>query len=468
MRRVAIIGSGQAGLLAAHGLLQTGCEVTLFSDRTPDEWLHTSRPTGTAARFASALAFERRLGLAHWESAAPRGEGVHLTFCPEIGNRLLTLAGRLDGCFMAIDLRLQSHRWMRDLEARGGRVVIEPVTVPRLDAIAAEHELTLVATGKADLCRLFERDPARSVHDRPQRNLTMIVARGARLGFDGVPFLPVKFNLFGTAGEAFWIPYFHKDHGPTWNLLVEAKPGSPLDVFMDAKSGDQALERLKGVIQRLMPWDHTWAREMELADELGWLVGRFAPTVRRPVARLPSGRVVMGVGDTVMLLDPIAGQGANNGSRMVQALVAAVAARGELPFDEAWMVETFERFYARDGRLAYAFSNLLLEPLTPAGRQLLIAQYGSDGVRADGRQAIADAFFANFADPTRLTPAFGDMALARALVEQATGQPWWWATARGMLGIARGQIRQMLGRDPNHPRAPEAALETPAPAVSAM
>src|SRR5262245_5521915 len=92
-RRIAIVGSGQAGLLAAHGLVRAGHEVTRYSDRSAERWLE-SRPTGTAARFAPALAYEAELGLNHWDAAAPRIDGVHITFCPTLGNRLITLTGR--------------------------------------------------------------------------------------------------------------------------------------------------------------------------------------------------------------------------------------------------------------------------------------------------------------------------------------------------------------------------------------
>ena len=49
----------------------------------------------------------------------PRAKAVHLTFSPTKDNRLLTLAGRLENYFLAIDLRLQSHRWMNDFAAKG-------------------------------------------------------------------------------------------------------------------------------------------------------------------------------------------------------------------------------------------------------------------------------------------------------------------------------------------------------------
>src|SRR5262245_5200167 len=163
MRSIAIIGSGQAGLVCAHGLRRAGHSVTLYSDRTPEAWVTRSRPTGVAGRFAPALDYERELGLAHWDSTAPKVDGVHLTLCPIRHNRLLTMIGKLPAPGVAIDVRLQSQRWMVDLVERGGKIEIEEVTVPRLEEIAREHDLTIVSTGKGGLASLFQRDEPRSV-----------------------------------------------------------------------------------------------------------------------------------------------------------------------------------------------------------------------------------------------------------------------------------------------------------------
>ena len=90
-------------------------------------------------------------------------------------------------------------------------------------------------------------------------------------------------------------------------------------------------------------------------------------------------------------------------------------ARGSQPFDRDWIDQTFEAYWQEHARRAFTFSNLLLEPITAPAKELLIAQFGSDG-RADNhgsQQKVANAFVENFNDPRRLTPAFTDMAAAR-------------------------------------------------------
>ncbi|HEX6160181.1 MAG TPA: styrene monooxygenase/indole monooxygenase family protein [Thermoanaerobaculia bacterium] len=449
MRRFAIIGSGIAGLVAAHALRRAGQHVTLYSDRTAEQWLRESRPTGTAARFEMAQSYERELGLAHWDDVAPRGEGVFLTFCPTLHNALIRLYGRLEKPFRAVDLRLQCHRWMNDFD---GELRIEPVSPERLDEIAAAHDLTIVAAGRADLCRLFGRDAQRSVYDAPQRQLTMIITRGGAMSVDGLSYLPVKFELLGTDGEVFFVPYLHKDHGPTWNIVIEARPGSRIDRFRDVRSGEEAVLRFQEMIHEIFPWNDGWVRDMELADPNGWLTGSFAPTVRHPFAQLPSGRAVMPLGDTAISFDPIAAQGANTAIKHVRHVVQRIAARGSAPFDSEWMTGVFDAFWHKHGRDACAFSNLFLEPLTAPAKELLIAQYGSDGREGNqsGQQKIANAFMENFNDPRTLTPAFADERRARDFITATTGRSWIWSGLRGRAAVARDQIRQRVRAGGSH------------------
>jgi hypothetical protein len=446
MRRIAIVGSGITGLVAAHGLRRNGYDVTLYSDRTPEAWLNESRPTGTAARFDLALSYERELELNFWDDVAPKGEGVFLTFCPTKHNQLIRLVGRLRQPFQAVDVRLQSARWMIELEKRGGRVVTEDVTAEKLDRIAQENDLTIVAAGRRELSALFETNEQRKVYTEPQRQLAMVVVTGCPSRFDGVPFLPVRFDFLGTDGEIFFVPYFHKDAGACWNILVEAKRGSRMDRFDGIENGAQLVERVKAIVGELFPWDRAFVSDMQLADPNGWLVGKVTPTIRRPAATLSTGRAVAALGDTAISYDPIAAQGANSGVKQARHLAQSIVNRGGEPFDAAWIERTFEEFFGDHARHAFTFSNLLLEPITDAAKELLIAQYGSDG-RLDNRsprQRIADAFFENFNDPRLLTTALTDVTMAREVIAHQTGGGWRWSGLRGRASIAANQVRQRL------------------------
>jgi Styrene monooxygenase A putative substrate binding domain len=439
-RRVAIIGSGQAGLLAAHGLQRAGHEVSLYSDRSADQWYDESTPTGSGVRFAEALSYERDLGLTQAHGQAPRIEGIHLNFGLAGRSPIMNLVGHLKEPALAIDLRMQSKDWMNSFAQKGGNIVIKNVDVASLDSIAKDNELTLVAAGKGELGRIFARDDARSLHAKPQRHLAMAVVTGVPLSFDDTPFRAIRFTVMGLMGECFFIPYYHKDLGPTWNLLLEARPGTPLDCFGGAKDGHTVVQLFKKIIAKFMPWHSRWAEQMQLADTHAWLVGHVTPTVRKPVGHLPSGRIVMPLGDTAMSLDPIGGQGANNGNHMARHYVHAINNRVGEAFDAAWMQATFETFYQERGRNTFAMNHLLLEPLKHPVRTLLLAQSGSDGLQESKAQLIANAIAGNLADPRTLTRAFQSGAAARAFVRKATGLPEIVYILRGFFRVVKDVV----------------------------
>jgi 2-polyprenyl-6-methoxyphenol hydroxylase-like FAD-dependent oxidoreductase len=442
MRSIGIIGSGQAGLLLAHGLLRDGNQVTVYSDRTAQQWLDEGRPTGTAVRFATSLAWERTLGLTHGHAEAPTMEGLKVTICSHPAKPLLTLSGRFPSSPLAIDTRLQSARWLEELEVRGGHVVIGAVTPDGIDAIAERHDVTFVATGK-DGVSYFARDPVRSPADKPLRNVAMVNCEGPPRLFDGVPFTAAKFNVFEGVGECYWTPYYHKDGKQVWNLVFEAKPGGDLDQFGAATSGQEVLDRCKALIRERMPWDAEWIADATLCDPNSWLVGAITPTVRDPVGRTPGGRLVLPVGDAYMAFDPLGAQGANMGNRLAQRLTEGLAAR-PTPIDVEWVRTTYDGFYERYGGPSMRWTHLLLEPMAPAARYLFLAQLGADGVSSSSKQRLADAFVDNFDDPVRLGPTLSAFGAARRYVGEAMGGGADWEALKGLVQVVGRQVQNMV------------------------
>jgi hypothetical protein len=428
MRRIAVIGAGQAGLLFAHALLAKGYRVTLFSDRSAEQWL-ASRPTGTAILYGEVVDIERELGLDHWSGPATHtAAGGLVDFFPRVGAEPLVVRGRVRRPSVAIDQRLKFHHWMNDFEARGGSLEIASVTPEQADEIAAEHDLLVLAAGKAELASLVPRDAAKSVYDRPQRNLAMAILTGVGSEWaDRAGFNPVKFNLYGDAGEFFWVPYNHKTAGATWCPVFEARFGGPLDRFASCRNGSEVVEAIKAIVKEVAPQDYPVIRDASYVDDDpgGWLVGRFPPTVRAPFGKLPSGRLVIPIGDTAITFDPVGGQGANCATRNARFVADAVITRGDLPFDEEWMTDVSRGFWEADGRWAYTFNNMLLEPLTEAGQIALRAA-------AEDEWMGTHLFLQSFATPRDFFPWIEDPRLAAEQVERLRRQRASELSARAM------------------------------------
>jgi 2-polyprenyl-6-methoxyphenol hydroxylase-like FAD-dependent oxidoreductase len=416
MRKISVVGAGPAGLIFTYALLKYGYNVTLYSDRTPEDWLKHSTPTGTAALYKPVVDIERELGMDFWSHDMHVMQGVLLDFKATLdSSERLVLCGSFGGDGGAIDQRLRVHRWLTDLESLGGHLVIEAVTPERLDQIASESELTVLAAGKADLARIIPRDPERSVYDRPQRNLAMVIVAGMQVDRwdDRADFNPVKFNFFGDTGEYFWVPYTHKTAGKTWCVLWEAKPGGRMDIFKSATSAAQMVDLSRRWIHEHAPWEWGVVQGMKAIedDPYSWLKGAFPPTARAAFGRLPCGRAVVPVGDTALTFDPIAGQGGNHASRHARYLAGRVVERGDRPFDEGWMREIADDWWYAYAKWAYTFNNILLEPLTEAGRIIL------DAAAKD--RNFADRYFTgNFPKPRQFFPYLSDPDAARRLVER--------------------------------------------------
>jgi hypothetical protein len=414
--KVTIVGAGQSGLQLGLGLLANGYDVTVVSNRTPEQ-IAGGRVTSSQCMFDSSLAHERELGIDFWGDSAPPVEGIALTVplppdapasaSPTGDGKAFSWRGALAAPARSVDQRVKMPRWLAEIEARGGSVVFEEADVPALEKYAADSDLVIVAAGKGEVTGLFARDDEKSVFDAPQRALALTYLHGLtpRAGASAV-----DFNLIPGVGEYFVFPALTAS-GPCHIMTWEGLPGGPFDAWSADASPAEHLATSKKLLQQFLPWEYERAADAELTDEGGILAGRVTPAVREPVAVLPSGAAVLGMGDVVVLNDPITGQGSNNAAKCAASYLASILAHGDAPFDRAFMAETFSSYWEYASFVTTWTSAMLGAP-PPHVLELLGA--------AASHQAIADRFANGFDNPPDFFDWFMDPAKAQAYLASVT------------------------------------------------
>ncbi len=405
MRKILIVGAGQAGLQLALSLQAEGYDVTVMSARTPDE-IRTGWPTSTQVMMYRALDREREVKLNRWDGAATPIGGIGFNLSPAPGVSAFSFSGAWARPGNSVDQRLKMSTWIELFEQRGGRVIYHSVMTSDLSGLAPMYDLTIIAAGKGEIVELFDRDAERSLYTRPARNLAAIYLNGIAVP-DGVTEPRMRVNLRPGAGE-----YLHmQSHtltGPSDVLLVEAVPGGPFDIFTDRPSPVEHLRRLKALLLEHFPWEGELYEKAEPTDARACLVGAFPGTVRRPCAEVAPGTYVLGIGDVVVVNDPISGQGANNAAHAAGIYLKAILDHGHAPFTRPWMQQTFDTFWAH-AQHSCILTQMMLEPMPPHAQQVLGA--------AAQFQEIADRFADIFIHPATIHDFLLDPAKAAAYVE---------------------------------------------------
>ncbi|MGH8869034.1 MAG: styrene monooxygenase/indole monooxygenase family protein [Actinomycetes bacterium] len=407
MRKILIVGSGQSGLQLALGLLQHGYDVTLMSSRTSDE-IRNGRVMSTQCMFDMALQTERDQGLSFWEAECPRVEGLGVSVGTPDGDRAIDWVGMLDGYAQSVDQRVKMAGWMEAFENRGGKLVLHGVAVSDLDKLATMFDLTIVAAGKGELVSMFRRNPERSPYETPQRVLAVTYVHGLTPRPEHPDFQAVRCNLLSGVGELFMIPGYTTS-GPCDIMFFECIPDGPLDKWSDVRAPQEYLDRMLDLMATFAPWEHARTRGVELTDAGGVLTGRYAPVVRHPVGRLPSGALVLGMADVVVANDPITGQGSNNAARCAASYLDSIIAHGDEAYDAAFMQSAFDRYWSY-AQYPTGWTNAMLQPPPPHVLDLL----GAGGQF----QEIADRFANGFNNPADLFSWFMDPDKARAYLAE--------------------------------------------------
>ncbi|HUE57223.1 MAG TPA: styrene monooxygenase/indole monooxygenase family protein [Candidatus Udaeobacter sp.] len=402
MRKIAIVGGGQSGLQLAFGLLRQRYEVTVVSNRTLEQ-IRQGRVSSSQFMFHDSLQNERDLGINFWEKPCPVTEGIAFSIPGPEGGRALFWEAKLDHYGQSVDQRVKFAGWMEEFAKRGGKLVIEDAGVQELERYASTHDLLIVAAGKGDVARLFETHSANSPFTTPMRALALTYVKKM---VPRKPFPAVAFSLIPGVGEYFVFPALTTT-GVCEIMVFEGVPGGPMDCWGEVKTPDQHLAKSKWILETFLPWEADRCRDIELTDDMGTLVGRFPPTVRKPICQLPSGRLALGMADVVVLNDPITGQGSNTASKAAKVYMNRILEHGNKPFDATWMQQTFDSFW-NYAQWVVKWTNTLLTPPPPHILQLMGA--------ASQSPALAGKISNGFNNPPDFSPWWFDPAEAQKLL----------------------------------------------------
>jgi 2-polyprenyl-6-methoxyphenol hydroxylase-like FAD-dependent oxidoreductase len=382
-----IVGAGQSGLQLGIGLLDDGHDVTVISNRTPED-LRNGRLTSGQCMFGMALATERALGIDLWEQECPQAEGMAISVAnPAGGSPLVDWVARLDQSAMSVDQRVKMPAWMELFEQRGGRLEIAQAGIADLERYCNTNDLVIIAAGRGETSKLFRRIPELSPFEEPQKLVAIVAVTGVapRPEWDAV-----CFNMVPGVGEHIVVPTLTPS-GPGHLVVFQLVPGGPWDCFGEADSVEKHLAVSKRLQKEFVPRMYARCRDAEPMDATAFLFGGVTPVVREAVGQLPSGRFVLGIGDTVVVNDPLTAPGANSAAKAADAYLAAIRAHGDAPYDRAFMEQTWGAFWNSTMRFVCEWNNTLLRGMPDHVLRALVA--------ANEAPAIRDRFVNGFANP---------------------------------------------------------------------
>lgn len=410
MRKIAIVGAGESGAQLALGLQRHGYTPTLFSDRSATQ-IRTGNIMSSQCMFATALASQEPPASA---AQGPAISGIQFRVAGSAGEPDTEWAAALEHPAGSVDQRIKSAEWIETFIAAGGDFRIEKVNARMLEDLARQYELVVVSTGKGELGQVFPRDKAKSPFDRPQRvSAVTYVELPASDSAVSEGADRIRMSVAPGVGEFFTFPG-QTVTGPCQMMVFEGVVDGPMDRWSDVTTPAMHLERSLEILAGFFPHEAKRFEGAVLTDDGGTLAGRVTPTVRQPVGELPGGGLAFGMGDAVVLNDPLTGQGSNTATLAARYYLDAIVRRGDAPLDRDWMERTFDEFWRGWGQWAVSWTNDMIKPRRKHQLEILEA--------AQSTPALASALAAGFDDPRTFFPWWFDAEAAADFVTARKGE----------------------------------------------
>ncbi|WP_428382068.1 styrene monooxygenase subunit StyA [Nevskia ramosa] len=406
-KKIGIIGAGTAGLHLGLYLRQHGVDVTLYTDRKPDEY-HGMRLLNTVAHHAVTVKRETALGVNHWPDQKFGYFGHH--YFINLQPQPLQFYGDLHAPSRAVDYRIYQPRLMEDFMNAGGNIEYREIKSDEISSLSARYDLLVICTGKGPFGQMFTYEPQHSPFDKPQRALCVGIFKGIKQR----PVRAVTMYFSPGAGEMIEIPTT-TFNGMQNALVIENIPGGDLEVLAKTKYDDNPKAFMALLLDKLRKHYPTCAerideQEFDLANgPLDLLQGGVTPTVRRSHVALEGGKMAIALGDVQVTVDPLLGQGANVASHAAWILGEEIVRQDV--FDERFVEHVNMR---RNDRVlgAARWTNFMMTNLKamPVELQQFIGALSQN-------RALADEFTDNFNFPEKQWDCFASIDRMKAWVE---------------------------------------------------
>lgn len=360
-KQIAVIGGGTAGLHLIYALHKSQLfDVTLFTNRTPDE-VRNGKITSTQVHFHATRMRERRYDMPVWEDA-PTISSIHVT----VGGQKL-FVGNLNGLAKSVDQRQYFSQYMEELANRGVAIRYGRVTESLVGKLTEEFDLLVDCSGKIGPIVPFPIAEGFETISKPLRKCNL----GYFFGVKSLEPSGVGMNVLPEQGELIEIPAL-TEQGRVNILFIEAVPGSELDVFNGISTGAEFAEKMKFLTKNFFPslYDRIELDKFGLCDENGYLKIAVKPKVRIPYYTV-NGKFVLGCGDSVVLNDPITGQGANSASYCAEQLYLTLVEEMQSPWDTHLGKKYWQRIQSHV-REVTEWTNAMMAPLPDRVVKMLI------------------------------------------------------------------------------------------------
>lgn len=385
-KRIGIVGAGVAGLHLGLYLAKRGVEVTIVTDRKPDDYAQLSL-LNTVAHHAVTLQRERELGITHWQAPEYHYACHHHHF--GLPGQTLVFRGDFEQPSRAVDYRLYLPAVMGDLAAAGASFEFRQVQHTELPLLAQRFDLLAIAVGKGSLAQVFPATPGGVPFAAPQRKLCVGLYEGIRAPDPN----GVTLSVVPGECELFEIPTLTFD-GMSTALLCEAIPGSAheqLHAMSDLANPFAFQSKLLELLERYHPtiYARVDTQRFRLKGPRDLLAGALLPTIREPVTHI-ADKPVIALGDVHVTMDPCVGQGANVASHGAVTVGEAIMTHDS--FDAAFVAQINTQ---RNPRVhgAFHWTNQHLRPPNPEMVAMILA--------LSRDQALCDEFTNNFNYPER-------------------------------------------------------------------